>query len=50
MTTRSNDGTIPVKLQRNASWHAIQGFLKNKTSGARLSIKEIAEITTQPHR
>ena len=50
MMTRSNDGKIPAKPQRHDSWRAIQGFLNNKTNGARLAIKEITEITTQPHR
>jgi bifunctional DNA-binding transcriptional regulator/antitoxin component of YhaV-PrlF toxin-antitoxin module len=42
------DGRAELKAERpQGSWRALQGFLKGKTSGARLSIEEINETIAE---
>ena len=44
----SPDGRAELKADRaQDSWRAFQGFLKGKTSGARLSIQEINAVIAE---
>jgi bifunctional DNA-binding transcriptional regulator/antitoxin component of YhaV-PrlF toxin-antitoxin module len=45
------DGRAELKAERpQGSWRALQGFLRGKTSGARLSIEEINETIAEAGR
>ncbi len=42
------DGRVELRAERSqSSWRALQGFLKGKTNGARLSIEDINDTIAE---